>query len=534
MFKPTKYLITREQKKNTPATKKIPGSKEVANNGGGFSFECSPMAQLNRFLLIGSEGGTYYVSEKKLTKDNVKNLVKLIKTNGKQVIDEIVKISDAGRAPKNSPAIFALAMCVSAEELETRQYAMQNLSKVCRIGTHLEEFCSYISELRSFGNLLKRGINDWYLDKKIDSVVYQCIKYQSREGWAHRDILRLTHPEQYHKNPLSEDQTALIAWIKKGILPSFTDEKAMKLIQDFEKAKTAEGKELIALIKNSSLPMECIPTEKRDKKVYEAILPNSGLTFIVRNLGNLSKHGLLDQLSVNEKYIIGRFNDESEIQKARIHPINVLLALNTYRKGHGDKGKGTWEVNQRIVDALDSMFYKAFKNIEPTNKNILVGLDVSGSMCSSSSITGLSVRELSSAMCMVLAKTEPNCVIMAFSSGFIPVDFGKYSRLDQVINATRRMEFMGTDCSLPMEYAIQKRMDIDAFLIFTDSENKTGRRHPVQALKAHQELFGKHSKLIVNGMTATNMSVADSSNPDMLDICGFDSAIPQLISEFIR
>ncbi len=46
----------------------IPLSKnETINNAGGIVFRINHWKQLNRFLIIGSEGGTYYVKEKKLT-----------------------------------------------------------------------------------------------------------------------------------------------------------------------------------------------------------------------------------------------------------------------------------------------------------------------------------------------------------------------------------------------------------------------------------------------------------------------------------
>jgi 60 kDa SS-A/Ro ribonucleoprotein len=38
----------------------------------------------------------------------------------------------------------------------------------------------------------------------------------------------------------------------------------------------------------------------------------------------------------------------------------------------------------------------------------------------------------------------------------------------------------------------------------------------------------------VVGMTATNFSIADPNDPGSLDVAGFDSAVPQLITDFSR
>lgn len=41
--------------------------KQVRNAAGGFAWQLDNMARLRRFLIIGSEGGTYYVTEQRLT-----------------------------------------------------------------------------------------------------------------------------------------------------------------------------------------------------------------------------------------------------------------------------------------------------------------------------------------------------------------------------------------------------------------------------------------------------------------------------------
>ena len=47
------------------------------------------------------------------------------------------------------------------------------------------------------------------------------------------------------------------------------------------------------------------------------------------------------------------------------------------------------------------------------------------------------------------------------------------------------MPFGGTDCALPVTYAMDKKIEVDVFIIYTDSE--TGSRGKT----AHQALQGK-------------------------------------------
>src|ERR1700733_946425 len=121
----------------TPQSQPIPGSTQVENSGGGYSWQLDDWARLDRFLILGAEGGTYYIAERDLVKENHDAIVRCINADGLRVVDRIVEISDAGRAPKNDPAIFALALVATHGDAQAKARAFANLGKVCRIGTHL-------------------------------------------------------------------------------------------------------------------------------------------------------------------------------------------------------------------------------------------------------------------------------------------------------------------------------------------------------------------------------------------------------------
>ena len=56
--------------------------------------------------------------------------------------------------------------------------------------------------------------------------------------------------------------------------------------------------------------------------------------------------------------------------------------------------------------------------------------------------------------------------------------------------------------------------------------------HPHEALRRYNKVMGKNSKMIVIAMTPTKFTIAEPGNPNMLDISGFDAAIPQLVANF--
>ena len=81
--------------KNTPQTERV-APEQVKNNAGGFVFALDPWKQFERFLILGSQGGTYYVGESKLTKQNYDNIVNLIKQDSAKALKLVKEISNAG------------------------------------------------------------------------------------------------------------------------------------------------------------------------------------------------------------------------------------------------------------------------------------------------------------------------------------------------------------------------------------------------------------------------------------------------------
>ena len=85
-----------------------------------------------------------------------------------------------------------------------------------------------------------------------------------------------------------------------------------------------------------------------------------------------------------------------------------------------------------------------------------------------------------------------------------------------------------------MLYALDRGREIDAFVIYTDSETWAGDIHPVQALQEYRRASGIPARLVIVGMVSNGFSIADPADPGMLDVVGFDTATPQLISDFAR
>lgn len=515
----------------TPISSPIPGREaEMAlNNTGGFTFVLDSWGVYDRFLLLGSESAGYYVGQKETTKLSFDTVIKCIKEDGLRAISKALEISLAGRAPKNDPAVVAIALAAVYGNPVTVEAAYEALPKIARTGTWLFLFVSMLDSLGKWNAAAKRGVSRWYTSKSVDRLTVQLLKYQQRNGWSHRDVLRLAHVK-----PTSDVQSALFRYSIKGELDQGTI--VPQTLIDFELLKRTDSKaEVLRIVQtNSDITWEMVGTQfLKDADVLSALVKNMGLTAVIRKLGILTANGVISPLSQGSKDVIAKLTDAEALKKQRVHPITLLQAFKTYKQGRGEKGSTIWTPDQRVLDALDSAFYEAFGTVEKTSDNYFLGVDCSGSMGSTlvNGSPNLTAIEVAGVMALGIVKNQPNFWIGGFNNTMTELKISPSMRLDKVISTMLAFNWGSTDVSLTFKTAQKMKMDIDRFVTITDNETNCGG-HPAQALRDYRKVMGKAAKSVVVGTSVSRFTVADPTDAGSLDIAGFDSAAPQLIATF--
>lgn len=579
---------------NTPVPQiKQADPAQEPNNAGGFSFVVSDKSRLERFLMLGSDGGTYYVNEKKLTEQNIDFLIKLIRIDPELVLNTTVEVSHSGRAFHNSAAVFVMALLFkhASTAFKAQGFLHNHLKDVARTSTHLFEFATYVELLGQgsfdenmknpayaagmarvaegkpfkssstgggWGGAKRRAVANWYTSKTSDQLAYQAVKYRQRDGWTHRDLFRLSHPKGV------DQQVANFILGKPEYLLS-SDPNPLTL-RGFTKAQGATTvPELIQVLDDhKNLPWEAVPTQfHKEPELWKKLFANGQLQgqALLRQITRLAKLGMFKDMVFAREYA-DRLIDAEMIAKNRVHPIQYLLALvghtegqiqrsktgerfNPYAVRYGSRERN-WDVSPIIRDALNLGFHAAFQSVEPANKRTFIALDVSSSMSSMAVGIDLSCAQVGAAMAMTVARTEPFYDLRGFTAGSSGRGLNRFSgkneltelgisattELSDAMRKVHKQNFGSTDCSLPMEYALSNSLSIDTFVVITDNETYAGKRHPHVALREYRKYSGIDAKLVVMGMTATKFTIADQNDRGMLDVVGCDTSVPRLISEF--
>jgi 60 kDa SS-A/Ro ribonucleoprotein len=513
------------------------GKDQVKNAAGGYVFKIDPFDALERFLVLGCESGTFYAGPCEMTQKAAAIILECAKRDRQRTIDAIVKPG----AIKQDPAVFALALLAGQVGDPISTMALKAVNDVCRFSTPLFSFVNQVTQFRGWGSGLRKAVAGWYTSREPRHLLYQVTKYQQRNGWSHRDLLRLSHPSSKKLNDVFK---YVVGGGDRGYESLDDDARAyIGAVEGVKRATTED--EVVGLINEQNLVREHIPTQwLNSPRVWAELLLSMPCTAMIRNLGKMTAVGLLTPMSDATKFVCERLQDTDYLKRARVHPFALLLAQTTYFAGHGVRGNLSWTPDSHIFGALEDAFYSAFEYVEPTGKNFMLGMDVSGSMGwrgwgHMGSIAGTHIKAYQAAAVMAMAqiKTEPWCFPVAFAGRrgaplLEPLSLSKNMDLQAVLAEMQKTSVGPTDCALPMIYAAEQKLPVDVFVVYTDNETWSGKTHPARALEDYRQKMGRDAKLIACGMTATNYSVADPDDPGMLDVVGFNASCPAVISKF--
>lgn len=522
----------------------------VKNNACGFVFNISPEDRVRRFCMLGADAGTYYVAPREFARENIDYLITLAKSDDCALPLTVVEMATAvpSRVPKMEHCLLALAVCTALGAPKIKSYALERLTAVCRIPTHLFTFIQYHKMLggKLGGRAMKRALQNWYLSKGNMNLAYHLTKYGNRNGWSSRDVLRLARPK-----PNDLTQEALFRFAVTGELftptdsangyefPTGTPEGYIQAVQKLK--STRDVNEAIDLVRVNGLTHEMVPNGlKNSPELWDALLRSMPATALLRNLGKISSLGLLSPLSDTESFVVRNLEMFGKSPGTRIHPMNFLVASLVYQGGKGVRGSLSWVPSQRVVGALETAFYDSMNTYPALGKRTMFACDISGSMGDRvfrpgyggpqiMGIPGFSPALASGALALSYLRMEPECILSAFHTNMRIVPATKNTDLRGLQAAWGTWGMGATDCAAPMLWAAANKVPVDVFHVATDNETYAGNVHPYKALESYRQKMGINAGLVVHGMTSTGFTIANPTDPLMLDVVGFDTSVPEVV-----
>jgi 60 kDa SS-A/Ro ribonucleoprotein len=516
---------------NVPITQPLPGKAMVQNLAGGYAYDAGIWVALRRWLLTGSEKNTFYQTKEEQTCKNVEFLQKAIAEDSSKVAEAIVDASDKGI--NNHTPILALVFLSMGDD-KAKIWFRTIFNKIIRTASHLYEFIEYVKDIRGFGQTIHKAVNGWILSKKADELEYQFLKYQNRNDWSVRDVLRKFKPVP------SNGPTNLVFGYFAGKVEEFDSLRALDRIYAFETLKKgADEKFVVKTILDYNLTHEMIPGNiARTPGIWEALFYKMPINAVVRNLGNLTDKGVFkskDNIIALEK----KFNAEA-IKRGRVHPIVLCSALKVYANPGLVERKSSlsWTAVPAVVDVLEEAIKIAFESVEPTNKTFYHAIDISGSMYSTpQGNLGLVPAEIAAIMTLATIKSERFYFTAGFSSRACDFDgirkgtsFKDIVEQRHLTGAPAELRSQYTNLGSAIQYAIDKEIKADVLVFWTDGQSWKGE-HPSVLMDQYRRKMNSEAKAIyvILGAYTDAMTLAKPGDRNSYDIAGFSSDTVKVI-----
>jgi 60 kDa SS-A/Ro ribonucleoprotein len=359
--------------------------------------------RLERFLVLGSDRGTYYVAEPVRGQEPVDAA---LKTDGERTVAMIGKIASSGRAPRRDPMLLALAMAAAPAlaDRKTNAIALAALPLIALTAIDLYKFAGFARRFRGWGRALRAAVSEWYRGKPAGELARSMLKTGGGEGWAHRDLLRMAHPQ-----PPTVAHNTLFRWAVEGELSRFAPVDVvtgeLKAVYAFEMARRATSEQEAArVVEDYGLTCEEVPPRWRQSPlVWEALLDHMPYRDMLRHLGDLARAGLLDQGSETAALVTARIGNRARVRSSGVHPVDVWAASVAYRAD---------SPSRPVLDSLEDAYRHAMGNVRPVGAPLHVAVDASPSM------EARGVAEAAEVMAEVYSRTERRVTVTRFAGRF--------------------------------------------------------------------------------------------------------------------
>src|SRR5262249_24976383 len=258
----------------------------------------------------------------------------------------------------------------------TRQAVKAAFAQVVRTTDHLATFFGYWKNLSGkptahgtapvIGRAMRAAFASWFNAEDVHDVAFPALKARQRatpagEPLALRDVIRIAHV-----TGRSDAHRTLIGWLAGQV----SDAEARSTLRDVDDFLTAQAvtspAEAVAVIRDRRVPWEFLPSAVlADATVWAELTGTVGLTALIRNLARMTRLGALGpDFSPVVQRVVGRLTSQDALGKARLHPMDLYLALKVYGSGVSrPSGRGpaqTWQPVPAISDALEVAYDLSF------------------------------------------------------------------------------------------------------------------------------------------------------------------------------
>ncbi|MEO8670324.1 MAG: RNA-binding protein [Tahibacter sp.] len=479
----------------------------MRNEAGGLAYVRSPDTALALYAATGCLNGTFYA-------DDETQLQRVLQLAGEASAEFVAKTAIYARQKahmKDVPALLLATLTMRNGDALERAFA-----KVIDNGRMLRNFVQIVRSGRigrkSLGSQPKRLVQRWLEQASVDAIIAAAVGQAPSLG----DVIKMVHPK-----PVDAQRAALYAWVIDK--PYSADALPAKL-QAYEAFKRNVDQEL------PDLPFQYFSALQLDAAQWKMIAANASWQTLRMNLNVFARHAVFEDEELT-KVLAARLCDPQRIERARVLPYQLMTAFFAV----GPK------VPESIKQALQDAMEIATRNVPVLTGNVVVAVDVSGSM--RSPVTGFRKGATSVVRCVDVAaliavslrRANPATQVLPFDTCVhatsLKPDASVMAQAAELANTGGG----GTSVSAPLAAINAGKQKVDLLVVVSDNASWKDTRSG-GATQTMQEWARIRARCPMARMicidlqpTATSQTV---ESPDVLHIGGFSDAVFEVLAGY--
>jgi len=480
----------------------------IRNEASGPAYAFSAKHALAQYAVTGCLNATYYATASM----QLNKVLELANAVEPEFVAKTAIYCRTRGYMKDMPALLCATLAVRDAALLARIF-----DQVIDDGKMLRNFVQIIRSgvvgRKSLGSAPKRLVQRWF-EQRDDAQIFRAAVGQSP---SLADVIKMVHPR-----PSNTTREALYAWLigrphQEALLPP--------LVRQFEAFKRGESQ--VA----PEVPFQMLTALELDRTAWQSIASQAPWQMTRMNLNTFARHHLFDDQSLTRQ-IANRLRDPQKIRRARCFPYQLLMAFHSADQA----------VPASVREALQDAMEIAIENVPLIEGRVVVCPDVSGSM--QSPVTGARKGATTAIRCIDVAalvaaavlRKNRNADVTAFSNDVVPC---RLNPRDSVMTNAHKLASLpsgGTNCSAPVRYLNQKRLNADLVIMVSDNMSWVdgpGGGRGTATMQEWEKFRSRNpqAKLVCLDLQPYGSTQA-SEREDILNVGGFSDAVFEIVADF--
>ncbi|UXI67834.1 RNA-binding protein [Tahibacter amnicola] len=415
----------------------------TTNEAGGAAYQRDAVAALAVYAATGCLNGVFYAD----AQTQLAQVLRLCEAVPTEFVARTALYARQNAYMKDMPALLLAhlaqrdgALCEKIfDRVVDNGRMLRNFVQIVRSG---------VTGRKSLGTRPKRLVRQWLERASVDQILAAAVG----QSPSLADVIRMVHPR-----PQDAEREALYAWL---IDRPYKAEALPAKVQAYETFKQNHEGDVpdVPFLFLTNLPL----TDAH----WTAIARRASWQTARMNLNTFQRHGVFAKPD-DVGHLAAKLRDPAHVARARAFPYQLFAAWNAI----------TGDMPQPLRDALQDAMELATQNVPVLAGNVVVAVDVSGSM--SSPVTGNRPGSTTKMRCVDVAaliaacvkRKNPSARVIPFNTQVVSVTLNPRDSITTQATTLANALGGGTTVSAPLARLNAEKAMVDTLIIVSDNQS---------------------------------------------------------------